>query len=55
MPEIRKYGQMENLCYMNDQILNTNKLHKCFMKGERDAEYKWFIKENYNNKELIFA
>ncbi len=54
MPEIKKYMELENFCYMNDRSDCMNMLQRCFKKKDRDPEYHWLIKENYNNEELQF-
>jgi len=54
MPEIRQYAEFENFCYMNDRWDCMNMLQRCFKKYDKDPEYWWFLKENYNNKELVF-
>lgn len=53
MPEIRQYANFENPCYMEEIKVRASK--KIPKYGKEDPEYNWFVKENYNNKELIFA
>ena len=55
MPEIRQYSTLENPCYMDENNkLRYNNFSRNFSKGEKDPEYWWMLKENYNNTELCW-
>lgn len=43
----------ENPCYRDEiSYCQVNYISRRFPKGERDSEYWWLLKENYNNTEL---
>ena len=53
MPELKKFEQLENLCYMEEVLkFGYSNISRNFAKGEEDPEYWWLIKENYNNMKL---